>query len=118
MARQGEISQELSTRPFQGCLFSNSQRHEVRMTKITSAVCSLIFISFSVLLLAQGFPRIELFAGYSRLQSSHDPSAVELGSLLNFPRTSIDMQPRDGFDASATGNFNRWLGLTADVAGY
>lgn len=57
----------------------------------------LVFLLVSLASLAQDFPKAELFGGYqlSRQNSTN----------LN------------GWNASFTGNYNRWLGLTGDFSG-
>jgi len=60
-----------------------------------------LFVSFTLPAIAQNTPKLEVFGGYQYLH--WDLS----GSALNM----------NGFDASATYNFNRWLGMTADISG-
>jgi Outer membrane protein beta-barrel domain len=55
----------------------------------------------SIPLMAQDYPRAEVFGGY---QFTH----------LGGSGTDINA---NGWDASLTGNFNHWLGLTADFSG-
>ncbi len=57
----------------------------------------LLFLLFSLASMAQDFPRAEVFGGYqySRQQSTN----------------------LSGWNASLTGNYNRWLGLTGDFSG-
>ncbi|MHB8413063.1 MAG: outer membrane beta-barrel protein [Candidatus Acidiferrales bacterium] len=61
----------------------------------------VLLISFALPAVAQNTPKLEVFGGYQYLH--FDLS----GGTLNM----------NGFDASATYNFNRWLGMTADVGG-
>jgi len=55
-------------------------------------------------LLAQDFPRAQVFGGYSYLNV--DTSGLAGRKGLN------------GWNGQATVNFNRWLGVTADFGGY
>lgn len=59
----------------------------------------LIVICFPLIAAAQDHPRGEIFTGYSYLRGDLD---------ANF----------SGFDLSATGNLNRWFGVTADFSGH
>lgn len=61
----------------------------------------VLLISFALPAVAQNTPKLEVFGGYQYMH--FDLS----GSTLNM----------NGFDASATYNFGRWLGMTADVGG-
>jgi hypothetical protein len=54
----------------------------------------------------QDTPRVEFFSGYSYLNA-------DTNGLVPAPR-----QSGSGWEASVTGNFNRWFGLEADFSGY
>jgi opacity protein-like surface antigen len=69
------------------------------MRKFLGLMALLAF--FALPALAQNTPKLEVFGGYQYLH--FDLS----GGALNM----------NGFDASATYNFNRWLGLSADISG-
>lgn len=60
-----------------------------------------LFVSFTLPAVAQNAPKLEVFGGYQYLH--FDLS----GSSLNM----------NGFDASATYNFNHWFGMSADISG-
>ena len=61
----------------------------------------VLLVSFTLPALAQNTPKLEVFGGYQYLH-------LDLrGSPLNM----------NGFDASATYNFNHWVGISADISG-
>jgi len=60
-----------------------------------------LFVSFTLPAIAQNTPKLEVFGGYQYLHFDLSGSALKM----------------NGFDASATYNFNRWLGMTADISG-
>ncbi|HVB58188.1 MAG TPA: outer membrane beta-barrel protein [Candidatus Acidoferrales bacterium] len=60
-----------------------------------------LFAFFATPALAQNTPKFEVFGGYQYLHWGLD------GGALNM----------NGFDTSATYNFNRWVGLSADISG-
>jgi hypothetical protein len=62
--------------------------------------CGLLLV-FAMMTAAQELPKIELFGGYSFLQASPARTA---GFNSN------------GWDASVVGNFNRWLGVEANLS--
>lgn len=70
------------------------------MRKFLGLVALLAF--FALPALAQNTPKLEVFGGY---EYAH--WGLSGGSALNM----------NGFDASATYNFNRWIGLSADISG-
>jgi opacity protein-like surface antigen len=61
-------------------------------------VCGFV-LCLPLISAAQDFPRLELFTGVSYLRGNLD---------ANFK----------GFDVSAAGNFNRWVGVVGDVSGH
>jgi opacity protein-like surface antigen len=67
--------------------------------KILSMLC-VIFLWIPVIAAAQDYPKAEIFAGYSYFQGQR----LIAGS--------------NGFDVSATVNFNRWFGVTGDFSGH
>ena len=66
-------------------------------------VFSLLFLT-SFLAAAQDVPRFEVFGGYSYANASR-----------NF---GVDRPSLNGWNASLTGNVNRWLGVVGDFSGY
>jgi hypothetical protein len=54
----------------------------------------------------QNTPRVEFFGGYSYLNA-------DTSGLVSAPR-----QNGNGWEASVTGNFNRWFGIEGDFSGY
>ena len=64
---------------------------------------SLLFLT-SFLAAAQDVPRFEVFGGYSYANASK-----------NF---GVDRPNLNGWNASLTGNVNRWLGVVGDFSGY
>jgi opacity protein-like surface antigen len=68
------------------------------IVKKISMLC-VIVLCLPLVAAAQEYPRAEIFTGYSYLRGDLD---------ANF----------SGFDVSATGNFNSWFGVTADVSGH
>ena len=70
------------------------------------AFVSAIFLLFAASALAQDAPRVEIFGGY---QFVHANSGVNVGGLDTFAL--------NGWNASLTGYFNRYLGVDADFAG-
>jgi hypothetical protein len=53
---------------------------------------------------AQEFPKAEMYGGYS---------------YVNIDTNGVtSRQSANGWEAAASGNFNKWLGVEADVAGY
>ena len=82
------------------------------------AVIVAILYSAGTLAAAQDqpAPKWELYGGYSFFYPGGDLNGVLPGGIS--PVTSgLDSNPR-GIGASLTYNFNRWLGLTADVSGH
>ena len=69
------------------------------MTKLV--VLSVLLGLLVLPVVAQDTPKVEVFGGY---QFTH---ASESGESANF----------NGWNASVTGNFNRWLGVAADFSG-
>lgn len=65
---------------------------------------ALLLACFCTPALAQG-PRVEVFGGYSYLN-------IDPGTNL------ISRQSANGWEASASGELNRWFGLEGSVAGY
>src|SRR6185437_15717325 len=59
------------------------------------------FSFFTAPALAQNVPKFEVFGGYQYVH-------------WGLSRGALNM---NGFDSSATYNFNRWLGLSADISG-
>ena len=60
-------------------------------------------------------PKWELYAGYSFFYPGTDVHGLLLGGVL--PASSpLESNPR-GLGASVTYDFNRWIGLTADISG-
>lgn len=68
------------------------------MQKILLAVVVALFLPLAVM--AQDHPKAEIFTGYSYLRGE------DLNANLN------------GWNASVTGNLNRWFGVTADFSGH
>jgi hypothetical protein len=72
-----------------------------------------LFLSslFSAVLIAQELPRIEIFGGYSyyRVPSHFGPDVY----VYTTERAKLN-----GWNATVTGNFNRWVGVDADFGGY
>jgi hypothetical protein len=65
---------------------------------ILSAAFAILWIPFSAM--AQDRPKVEVFGGYSYFRAN--PEHFNL----------------NGWNALVTGNFNRWLGITADAAAH
>ncbi len=76
----------------------------LRITFTPTAFLSLLLLSIGSL--AQDAPRAEIFGGY---QFVHANSGLRIGGLDSFAL--------NGWDASLSGYFNRYLGITADFAG-
>jgi opacity protein-like surface antigen len=76
----------------------------LRITLIRAACLSLLLLSIGSL--AQDAPRAEIFGGY---QFVHANSGVQIGGFDSFAL--------NGWDASLSGYFGRYLGITADFAG-
>jgi opacity protein-like surface antigen len=62
-------------------------------------LCVMVFCLHQIAV-SQEYPRAEIFGGYSYLRGE--------GLNANF----------NGFNVSATGNFNNWFGVTVDFSGY
>jgi len=74
----------------------------------------LLFL-FQVISVAQEAPKVEIFAGYSEFVTPH--GFLSNGSFG--PGVSIaDRANLKGWNASVTGNANRWLGVEGDFGGY
>lgn len=67
--------------------------------KIVKVVLFTVVLAVSVASFGQETPKAEIFGGYS-------------------PKFQGGMDVANGWDASLTGNLNRWLGVTADFSGY
>jgi opacity protein-like surface antigen len=67
-------------------------------------VLGLAFCSFCSSAFAQDVPRVEVFGGYSYLN-------VDTNGLSS-------RQSANGWEASVSGNFNRWFAVEGSVAGY
>lgn len=78
---------------------------------VKGIVLSVVAWAF-VPLNAQDFSKTDIFAGYSFLRSQAQ------GAIFSTSGTQQRVQPVDGFNASVTENFNRWVGITGDVSGY
>jgi opacity protein-like surface antigen len=68
-----------------------------------SVLVVLVLGLFSIPLFAQDFPKAEVFGGYQFLH-------------LGLP-SGVPSQNMNGWNASLTGNFNKWFGVTADFSG-
>lgn len=67
--------------------------------KIGKFVLFTLVLAVSLASFGQETPKAEIFGGYS-------------------PKIQDGMDVANGWDASVTGNLNRWLGVTADFSGY
>lgn len=67
--------------------------------KIVKFVLLTLVLAVSLASFGQETPKAEIFGGYS-------------------PKIQGGMDLANGWDASVTGNLNRWLGVTADFSGY
>jgi hypothetical protein len=65
----------------------------------------VIFLSLSLSVVAQSTERFEIFGGYSYFDGSYTAEGI-------FPNNP------NGWNVSATGRLNRWVGITADFSGY
>lgn len=80
---------------------------------VKGVVLSLMAWSLVLPLTAQDVPKMDIFAGYSFLRSQVG------GQVFTFTNdTPQKLQPIDGFNASVTENFNKWVGITEDLSGY
>jgi hypothetical protein len=83
-------------------------------------VCALFLCGLTLHATAQGdgsvsTPKVELFGGYAYFYPHAVISGVQVGGTL--PLTSCLCADVRGVGASATYNFNRWIGLTGDFSG-
>src|SRR5262245_54507163 len=70
------------------------------MRKSLFVVCLLL--AFALIAQAQDKPKIEIFGGYSYLRADDNDDGINL----------------HGWNASATGNLNKWFGVKADFSGH
>lgn len=65
-------------------------------------------------------PRVEIFGGYSWVHPGGRVAVVPNGfTIQNTPLSPLKLPDmKKGWDASATYNFNKWIGLTGDVGGH
>jgi len=94
---------------------SQSKSHPGRILAMLPAMVAFL-CTFATLAVAQDkpAPKWELFGGYSFFYPGADVHGQLPGAL--FPISSrLESNPR-GIGASATYNFNRWLGLTLDAS--
>jgi len=69
------------------------------------SVCAMAYVMILCpLVLAQEYPRADVFGGYSYLN-------IDTNGLTS-------RQSANGWEAGAAGNFNRWFGAEFDVSGY
>lgn len=86
-----------------------SLRRDAKRSRVGFALLTMaIVVVFSITSLAQeqDAPKVELFGGYSW----YNPGGSVLGTKL----PSLNK----GWDGAFTYNFNKWVGLTADVGGH
>lgn len=76
-------------------------RRKIIMRKFVFVL--LLFGLLSIPLMAQDYPKAEIFGGYQYLH---------LGLPANLPSQNLN-----GWNASLTGNFNKWFGVTGDFSG-
>jgi outer membrane protein OmpA-like peptidoglycan-associated protein len=94
---------------------SQAKSHPVRVLTLLPAVIAVLFM-FATLAAAQDqpAPKWELFGGYTVWNPGADVHGQLPGALL--PLSSrLEWNPR-GVGASATYNFNRWVGFTLDTS--
>jgi hypothetical protein len=72
------------------------------MHKSIFAAVILMLLAFPVMAAAQDTPKAEVFGGYSLLHTG----------------TGFVGSNASGWEGSASGNLNRWFGVTADFSGY
>jgi outer membrane protein OmpA-like peptidoglycan-associated protein len=94
---------------------SHSMRHLGRVLAILAAMI-VVLCAFGIPAAAQDqpAPKWELFGGYSFLYPNSTVHGQFPGALLPLS-SQLESNPR-GAGASATYNFNRWLGLTLDTS--
>ena len=66
-------------------------------------------------LAAQDMPKVEVFAGYSHFMT---PNGFFSNKFFGTGTSIVDRANLNGWNASVTGNANRWLGVEADFGGY
>lgn len=76
------------------------------MTKTIGIAASLCLILLSAAAVAQDAPRAEIFGGYQFVRAN---SGVQIGG--------IDTFALNGWNGSLSGYFNRYVGITTDIAG-
>lgn len=76
------------------------------MMKTLGIATGLCLILLSVTAMAQDAPRAEVFGGYQFVRAN---SGVQVSGIDNFAL--------NGWDASLSGYFNRYIGITGDFAG-
>ncbi len=92
----------------------------VSVVLLALAVFTLLACSFAPA--QETAPRVEIFGGYSWVDPggrvAFVPGGVPSGSnLAGSPTIKLPNIPK-GWDASVTGNWNKWIGLTADFGGH
>lgn len=63
----------------------------------------------------QEVPRLEIFGGYSHFRTPSGSFSRQIGGTS---ASILDNANVNGWEASITGNANRWLGIEGDFAGY
>jgi opacity protein-like surface antigen len=79
------------------------------MKRLLSMLAAFLLIGSNGV--AQDFPQIEVFGGYSYFHADDD-------DLEEADATYGEFDNLHGWNASVAGNVNRWLGLTADFSGH
>ena len=90
----------IGIRTYRGCEIKFHIMEKKRMRKLAIAV-SILLLGCSLALAQEETPKADIFGGYSLLHS---------GGLFG--------DNDSGWNASVTGNLNRWFGLTADLSGH
>lgn len=95
---------------------TDSQNRSGRVALMRLALIAVL-CSIGTLAVAQepAAPKWEIFGGYSFFYPGADIHGVQPGGVLPVS-SQLESNPR-GAGASLSYNFNRWLGLTADVSG-
>jgi outer membrane protein OmpA-like peptidoglycan-associated protein len=96
-------------------MLSHSTGHLGRVSVMLAAMIAVLSM-FGTLAVAQdkSTPRVELFGGYSVFGPGADVHGILPQGLVPV-NSRLEWNPR-GAGASATVNFNRWLGLTLDTS--
>ena len=97
----------------------NLKREKVEMIRFSAATIFLVALSGPFMFAQDSVPKVQVFAGYSWMHTGTGGlTGPTLGiDLHEYPGTLGTGPNFNGWNAEAQYNFDRWIGIVADVSG-